>query len=137
MILTCEIEEGNPKDGELFPGTIDKLIKSYGKTPVSSVTDGGYASLANQEYAKNKNITNIVFNKITGSLQNICQSKRLETKLKKWRSGIEAVISNLKRGFDLCRCVWKGWEHYRQKVFWSVLAYNFRVMTRAALAQIA
>jgi IS5 family transposase len=136
LILTCEVEKGNPNDRELFQGTIEKLIKDYGITPKSSVTDGGYACLENQEYAKKRNIANIVFNKIVGSLANICENKRLETKLKRWRSGIEAVISNLKRGFDIRRCIWKGFEHYRQKVFWSVIAYNFRVMTRAVLAQI-
>jgi IS5 family transposase len=55
-------------------------------------------------------------------------------KLKKWRSGIEAVISNLKRDLNICRCVWKGIEHYRQKVFWSVIGYNIRVMTAAIIA---
>jgi IS5 family transposase len=136
IILTCEVAEGNPKDSELFEGTIEKLIKDYGITPKSSVTDGGYGSRKNQEYAKEKRITNIVFNKVVGSLKNICENKRIETKLKKWRSGIEAVISNLKRGFNICRCVWKGFEHYRQKVFWSVIAYNFRVMTGVVLAEI-
>jgi IS5 family transposase len=136
IILTCEVEEGNPKDSELFEGTLEKLIKDYGITPESSVTDGGYASLKNQEYAKKKKITNIVFNKIVGSLKNICENKRVEKKLKKWRGGTEGVISNLKRGFNICRCVWKGFEHYRQKIFWSVIAYNFRVMTGAVLAVI-
>jgi IS5 family transposase len=137
MILACEIETGNPKDSELFAGAIDKAIQDYGITPKSVVTDGGYASLENRSYAEGKKITNIVFNKIVGSLQNICGSERIEKKLKKWRSGREAVISNLKRGFKLFRCAWKGYEHYRQKVFWSVIAYNFRVMTRAVLAAMA
>jgi hypothetical protein len=49
---------------------------------------------------------------------------------------MEAVLSNLKRGFEIRRCVWKGFEHYRQKVFWSVIAYNFRIMTGAVLANL-
>jgi len=53
----------------------------------------------------------------------------METRLKKWRSGMEAVISNVKCGFDLRRCSWKGWEHFETKVLWSVVAYNIRVMT--------
>jgi IS5 family transposase len=57
--------------------------------------------------------------------------------LKKWRSGIEAVISNLKRGFNLFRCSWKGEEHFKQKVFWSIIAYNIRVMTCAVLKELA
>jgi IS5 family transposase len=52
----------------------------------------------------------------------------METRLKKWRSGMEAVISNIKRGFNLRRCTWKGWEHFEAKVLWSVIAYNIRVM---------
>ena len=56
--------------------------------------------------------------------------------LKKWRSGIEAVISNLKRGFNLRVCNWKGWEHFKAKVMWSVLGYNFRVMSVLVLNKI-
>jgi IS5 family transposase len=135
MILTCEIVKGNPKDSELFQGAIDRVTTDYEITPKSVVTDGGYGSLENQAYAKEKKITNIVFNKIVGSLKNLCENERLEKKLKKWRSGIEAVISNLKRGFNIAKCVWKGFEHYRQKVYWGVIAYNFRVLTGAVLAE--
>ncbi|MCK9291303.1 MAG: transposase, partial [Bacteroidales bacterium] len=54
----------------------------------------------------------------------------------KWRSGMEAVISNLKRGFGLRRCEWKGWEHFQAKVLWSSIAYNFRVLTKMTLERI-
>jgi IS5 family transposase len=133
IILTCEIVEGNPKDSELYEGTIEKLKKDYGKVPKSSTADGGYASKENIEYSKKAGIINIVFNKIRGSMQNIVSSKWIEKKLKRWRSGIEAVISNLKRGFEIRRCVWKGLAHYGQKLFWSVIGYNLRVMTGAIL----
>ena len=86
---------------------------------------------------KSNGITNIVFNKVTKSLKNIASSLKMETRLKKWRSGIEAVISNLKRGFDLRVCIWKGFEHFKAKVMWSVLAYNFRVLTNMTLSRIA
>ncbi len=133
LILTCEILEGNPKDSELYEGTLNKLKKDYGKTPVSSAADGGFASKANIDYSQKAGIINIVFNKIRGSMQNIANSKWVENKLKRWRSGIEAIISNLKRGFQIRRCTWKGLAHYGQKVFWSVIGYNLRVMTSAIL----
>jgi hypothetical protein len=60
---------------------------------------------------------------------NLTSSKNMETRLKKWRSGIEAVISNYKRTFEMFRCTWKGKSHFRQKVLWSAIAYNIRVMT--------
>jgi IS5 family transposase len=136
LILTCAIERGNPKDSELFQGTIEEIKKGYGKTPESSVADGGYASGANMTYAQGEGIVNIVFNKIVGSVINVCTSKRKENLLKKWRAGIEGVISNLKRGFEISRHNWKGWKHYRQKVYWSIIGYNIRVMTAAVIAAI-
>jgi IS5 family transposase len=133
LILTCEIVQGNPKDSELFEGTIEEVKEEYGKTPESSAADGGYASGANMKYGQEAGIVNIVFNKIVGSMVNVCTSKRKESLLKRWRVGMEAVISNLKRGFDIRRCNWKGWKHYRQKVFWSVIGYNIRVMAAAVM----
>jgi IS5 family transposase len=128
LILDCEVFRGNPSDTSLFEGTLDSVITNYGRTPRDSATDGGFASLKNQAKAKEKGIVNIVFNKVVGSLQNIVSSKNMETRLKKWRSGIEANISNLKRKFKLNRCNWKGWDHFVAKVLWSVIAYNIRVM---------
>ena len=134
LILTCDIVNGNPKDSELYRPAIMKFKKYYGKAPNSSATDGGYASKDNLQFSIKTGITNIVFNKIKGGMQNIAKNKWVETRLKKWRSGIEAVISNLKRGFEIRRCNWKGFAHYRQKVFWSVIGYNIRVMTSALLS---
>lgn len=129
LILNCQVLRGNPSDSTLFASGIDAVIENYNKVPRDCTTDGGYASLKNQSYAKGKGIVNIVFNKIVGSLANIATSKNMETRLKKWRSGMEAIISNLKRGFNLRRCTWKGFEHFESKVLWSVIAYNIRVMT--------
>lgn len=130
LILTCDVLQGNPSDTQLYAGTIDKIENDYGIVPRDSATDGGYASKKNLDYAKEKGISNIVFNKIVGSLKNEVSSKNMETRLKKWRSGMEAVISNVKRGFNLFCCNWKGWQHFTAKVLWSVIAYNIRVMAR-------
>lgn len=100
-----------------------------GITPRDMVTDGGYALLRNQGKAKECGIVNIIFNKIVGSLKNLVTSANMERRLKKWRSGIEAVISHVKRGFSLFRCDWKGREHFDAKGLWSMIAYNIRVMT--------
>jgi IS5 family transposase len=129
LILDCEITDGNPKDSTLYEGVLERVKNDYGLRPRDMVTDGGYASLRNQEKAREYGIVNIVFNKIVGSLKNVVSSVQMETRLKKWRSGMEAVISNLKRGFHLFRCEWKGRNHFDAKVLWSVIAYNIRVIT--------
>ncbi len=136
LVLNCQVLRGNPSDKELFAPAVDAIIDNYSKVPRDCATDGGYASLANQRHAKEAGITNIVFNKVVGSLQNIASSKNIETRLKKWRSGIEAVISNIKRGFNLARCTWKGWKHFVAKVLWSIIAYNIRVMTTMVVSRI-
>jgi IS5 family transposase len=137
LILSCTIPRGNPNDKELFRPTIDTIKKDYGITPESIVSDGGYASFANQKHAVDEGIRNVVFNKITRSMKNIAVDLFTEAKLMQWRSGIEAVISNLKRGYKLRRCTWKGWAHFQRKVYWSVIAYNIRVMTGHVLRQMA
>jgi IS5 family transposase len=129
LILAVETLKGNPADSSLYRPMIDKVIDIYGIVPRDSATDGGFASLENLQSAKNKGIVNIVFNKIVGSLRNVCTSLNMETRLKKWRSAIEAIISNVKRGFNLHRCNWKGEAHFEQKVLWSTIAYNIRVMS--------
>jgi len=136
LILDCEVVDGNPKDSNLYEGVLERVKRDYGVRPRDMVTDGAYASLRNQEKAKEYGIVNIVFNKIVGSLKNVVSSVQMETRLKKWRSGMEAVISNLKRGFHLFRCEWKGREHFDAKVLWSVIAYNIRVMTGFMLGKL-
>jgi len=136
LILDCEITDGNPRDSTLYEGILERARRHYNLQPRDMVTDGAYASLRNLEKAKKYGIKNIVFNKIVGSLKNVVSSVQMETRLKKWRSGMEAVVSNLKRGFDLFRCEWKGRDHFDAKVLWSIIAYNIRVMTDFMLGKL-
>jgi len=136
LILDCEIAYGNPKDSSLYEGGLDRMESDYGIHPRDMVSDGGYAWLRNREKAKEHGIKNIVFNKLVGSLKNVVSRVQRETRLKKWRSGMEAVVSNLKRGYDLFRCEWKGREHFEAKVLWSVIVSNLRVMTAFMLRKL-
>ena len=135
LIRDCRILEGNPSDSMICPGVIDRIKQNYGIVPRDVVTDGGYASKNHARIAQGKGIIAVVFNKITGSLKNIVRSKKMETRLKGWRSGIEAVISNLKRGYELFRCEWKTRARFDAKVYWNVIVYNIRVMTGALLTR--
>ena len=135
LILDCYFERGNPADSKLYAPTLDRVIDNYGKIPRDTAVDGGFASKENINHSIEKGVSNVVFNKIVGSMKNVTSSKNMETRMKKWRSGIEANISNLKRGFKIHRCNWKGWTHFRAKVMWSVLAYNIRVMSNLLVGQ--
>lgn len=135
LIFDCIQQRGNPSDKNYFPKTIDNIEVNFNVVPESIATDGGYASIANRNYALSKNIKNIVFNKVKGSMQNVASSKKMETMLKKWRSGIEALISNFKRGLNAAKCTWKGWESFKQFVLWNIITFNLRIISRSILAQ--
>mgnify|MGYP003596341132 FL=1 len=92
LVLDCQVVRGNPSDKALFQPTIDNILQNYDVIPRDSATDGGYASLANRTHAQKAGIVNIVFNKVVGSMQNIVSSLNMETRLKKWRSAMEALI---------------------------------------------
>jgi len=136
LILDCYMERGNPADSNLYAPTLDRVIENYDTIPRDSAVDGGFASKANMEHSLERGLVNVVFNKIIGSMKNQISSSNMETRLKKWRSGIEANISNLKRGFNIHRCNWKGWVNFQSKVLWSVLAYNIRVMSNLLVGQL-
>ena len=132
LFLYCKVEEGNPSDKNLFEEPLVKIDKDYKevKQATESVaTDGGYASTDNLNFGRSRSLVNIVFTKVVGSLKSVTESIEIENQLTKWRGGIEGCISNIKRGFNLGRVTWKGREMFDAKVFWSVIAYNIRVLT--------
>ena len=61
LILDCEILDGNPNDSQLLEGVLERVESNYGVIPRDMATDGGFASLKNQEMARKKGVVNIVF----------------------------------------------------------------------------
>ena len=133
LILDHKVFEDVPADSKLLLPSIGRVIDNYNVQPADSSNDGGFVSKANIEGCKEKGLINIVFTKITKSLKNIAQSPEIERQLKVWRGTTEAVISNLKRGFDIQRVLWQGFEKFCAKIAWSVLGYNLRVITNRIL----
>ena len=128
LIFDVIMERGNPSDKGYFSKTLDNIAQNYQLVPRDFATDGGYASFDNLKAAQNKGVKNIVFTKSKGKLKNIVSSKKMETMLKKWRSGIEAIISNFKRGLDAHRCNWKGYEKFQSYILWNVITFNLFVI---------
>ena len=136
LIFDCIQERGNPADTTYFPKTLDNLSINFEIIPCHVATDGSYASQTNLLDAQSRGIINIVFNKVRGAMQNIATSKKMETMLKKWRSGMEALISNFKRGLNASVCLWKGWEAFKRFVLWNIITFNMRVIARWIVAKL-
>lgn len=130
LIFDCIQQRGNPADPTYLPKTLDNIFINFDITPRDVATDGGYASKTNLDDAQQRGIINIVFNKVKGAMQNIATSKKMETTLKKWRSGMEAIISNFKRGLKASMCPWRSWESFKCFVLWSLITFNMRVIAK-------
>jgi IS5 family transposase len=55
--------------------------------------------------------------------------------LKRFRAGIEAAISFLKRSFGWSRVTWTGLPHFNAYVWCSAVAHNLLVFARTLLAR--
>ncbi len=131
MILDVVVESGNPADSERFIPMLDRHIAHYNQPPRQVAADGGYASKANLDKAKQRGVEDVVFHKKRGlKVEDMAKSPWVYRKLRNFRAGIEAGISCLKRAWGLKRCTWKGVEHFKAYVWSSVVAHNLTLLGR-------
>lgn len=131
LVLDVVIEDGNPADAERLQPMLDRHIGQYGKPPRQMAADGGYASIANLDAAKARQVDDVVFHKKRGlAIEDMAKSPWVYRKLRNFRAGIEAGISCLKRAYGLGRCTWKGLAHFKAYVWSSVVAHNLALLAR-------
>lgn len=135
LILDCAIERGNPADAAQLIPALDRHKEQFGHMPGQIATDAGFASKTNARDARSKGVTDVVFaaprkKDASGTDRDSKTYKRL----RKWRSGIEGVISATKRAFGLDRCTWSGFESFQAYVQLAVLAFNLQTLARHLLA---
>jgi len=136
LILGLKVLEGNPADSTLVQDSIDQHIGSYGQPPLQIVFDGGFSSKMNAAIAKRpgKEIQDILFSKHTGlDLDDMVSSLNVVKPLMRFRAGIEAVISNMKRGFGMKRILEKGFKAFKAVLQSAVVAYNLTLLARRQL----
>lgn len=136
LILDCVIEEGNPTDSTLLERTIERHTDLFGKAPRQVAMDGGFASKNNVARAKAFGVEDMAFNKKSGlEIHEMVRSAWVFRRLRDFRSGIEGVISTLKRAFQMSRCTWRGAESFKAYVWASVTSFNLIAMARHLLVR--
>ncbi len=131
LALDVIVEDGNPADSQCLMPLLRRHIHHYGKAPRYLAADGGYASGANLADAKSLGIAHVAFHKPVGlTVEAMTGDRWLYNKLRRFRAGIEAMISYLKRCFGLSRCNWKGLDHFKAYVHSAVFTHNLVVLTR-------
>jgi len=133
LITDCVITEGNPADSDLTLTMLDRQKQIYGRYPLKVALDGGFASKNNLSAAKSRGIKDVCFAKKRGlTVEQMCRSQWVYDRLRRFRAGVESVISWLKRALGFDRCPWKGRRSFGSYVWLTVVAANLKVLARAA-----
>lgn len=134
LVTDCFVDAGNFADSTVVRPVLERQIEIYGKPPRQASFDGGFASRENLRIAKDDlHVQDVAFHKKCGlEIENMTRSPWVFRQLRRFRSGIEGIISTLKgRGMD--RCTWRSQdslESFRCYVWSCVLAFNVTVIAR-------
>ena len=131
LVLDAVVETGNPPDSTRCVAMLERHIEHYGAAPSHVAFDAGYASRDNLARAKTLGVRHAVFHKKSGlKVEDMTPSSWLYDQLKRFRAGIEAGISYLKRCFGLARCRWRGLLHFKAYVHSAIFAHNLVRLAR-------
>ena len=135
IITDCLVLDGNPADSTLAVQMVKRHAVRFGFEPRQVVFDGGFAAKANLKAIKDLGVTDAVFSKRRGlPISDMARSTWVYKRLVKFRAGIEAGISFLKRCFGLRRCTWRGFASFKAYTWASVLTANLLVLARHRMA---
>jgi IS5 family transposase len=135
LITDCVITEGNPADSELTLTMLDRQREIYGRYPLKVSLDGGFASKANLAAAKERKIKDVCFAKKRGlQVEDMCRSQWVYNRLRRFRAGVESIISWIKRSLGFDRCTWKGRRSFESYVWLSTVTANLMTLAKAKAA---
>ena len=136
LITDCIILDGNPADSTLATEMVERHTVIYGRAPRQVAFDGGFSSKENLKNIKALDAVDVVFTKHRGmSVEEMARSRNIYKGLVRFRAGVEAIISFVKRAVGLDRCLWKGHESFKAYVWASVASANLLTLARARIAR--
>ncbi len=131
LITDLVVEEGNPADSARAVPMVGRQGQIYGRPPRQVSFDGGYASKENLKSIKGMGVKDVAFSKKRGlEVAQMAKSPWVYRQLTRFRAGVEAGISFLKRCFGLWCCTWSGLESFRAYVWSSVVTANLLILAR-------
>lgn len=131
VIIDYELQHGNPSDKTALLPLVKRFKKCFGRAPRELAGDKGYYSEENISELKKLNVKHIGIAKIgrlTGG-QKKKQNSQWFKSLQRFRCGIEAGISMLKRCFCLGNTRVRGNIATGICVNWAIFSYNLWQMS--------
>ena len=118
----------SPSVSGMPPEVLYTHYTQYGKVPTSLSGDRRFFSAANEHMAYGSGVQKVCISKpgYRSKARKELEREPWFKKLKRFRAGIEGIISTLMRSFGLSRCLWKGWESFRSYVGLCVVTFNLR-----------
>ena len=114
-------------DRTLWEPSLVRHAQLFGRPPRLAVADGGFASRANEQTARDHGVRHVVLPR-----QRREGRARRDRAALRWRTGSEGRISALKRRHGLRRCRYRGLPGMERWVGLGVLANNLLVLGRAS-----
>ena len=134
LVLDCQILQGAPPDSSLAISAIERHLETHGTAPRQASFDGAFSSKNNLARIKELGVEDVVFAKGPGlKVSDMAKSSWVFHKLRRFRAGIEGIISFLKRAFGLRRCEWRSLPSFKSYVWASILTSNLLVIARHLL----
>lgn len=132
LVTDITIERGNPSDQSRLLAMLSRHRHLFGTVPGAVAADGGYATTDNYNGAKSLGVDTVAFDKKARlNVEESISDNWLYRELRRFRAGIEASISYLKRCFGLARILWKGWRNFQSSVYLAVFTHNLILWARS------
>ena len=124
LVLDVVVESGNPADSAHCLPMLAWHCERSDQPPTHAAFNGGYASRDNLACAKELGVAHAVLSKKRGlKAEDMTPSPWIFARLRRFRAGVEAGISWLKRCFGLGRCRWRGLARFKAWVHSAVFAH--------------
>jgi IS5 family transposase len=133
LISRAAVLAGNPDAAAHRPASLDQHLAVFAKPPRRRAGDRTLATEANEPYARQQGIGQVVLPaRGAKSAERIAyERQRWFRRGRTWRAGIEGRISGLKRGHGLERCRYHGDDGMARWVGWGVITHDLRVIAQA------
>lgn len=134
MIFDITVERGNPADSSRAVCMLERHQDKLGAVPTQAAFDGGFASKSNLRELKKMGVKDVAFAKKVGlAVSEMTRTDAIYKQLRRFRAGVEGVISFLKRSLGFGRCNWSGFDSFQAYAWSSVFTANLLIVARSTI----